>query len=77
MNKTINDIIDNLDMVGDRTLSTLMEKAVIEEVSPLLARIDELEGAIQVWASVIVHGQDIAGITEMDAEKALLKCIEL
>ena len=47
MNKTINDIIDNLDMVGDRTLSTLMEKAVIEEVSPLLARIDELEGAIR------------------------------
>ena len=43
----------------------------------LQKRIDALEGAIGVWANVIVHGQDIAGITEMDAEKALLKCIEL
>ena len=40
-------------------------------------RSEELEGAIGVWANVIVHGQGIAGITEMDAEKALLKCIEL
>ena len=53
MNKTINDIIDNLDMVGERTLSTLMEKAVIEEVSPLLARIEELEGAIAAHKKIL------------------------